>query len=486
MYLHPPDDRSVCDDSCATLPVEYEPAGGDAETSPPAEQPLFRPEALAERQTEGLGTVLLVPKLSHGLLALGAVAVAAAIIGLLFVADYTRKERVQGVLLPETGMIRVFAPKVSVVTELHVKDGGQVEKGAPLLTLSTDLNSASLGPAQAEVVRRLREQLRGAQLGRGLQHEKHRQAEETLSGRLSALEAEEAFREREIAVQRERVELADDAIARLETLHEQGLVAAQDWRRLKSERLDDLLRLRTLERDRAAAERERLTFEAERNAQPIEHVDRLSAIDRDIAALEQALAEAEASRAIVLPAPRAGVVTTLQAEPGARADPSLPLLSIVPSGAALEAKLYVPSRARGFLKEGQRVLLRYQAFPHQKFGQQEGRIATIARATIAPDEHARRLAGVAEAAVAGEAVYPITVRLEKQTVTAYGEAIPLQPGMALEADVQVESRRLIEWVFDPLFTLTGRLSEQEEAPTEKEEAPAKRNEAPANREEAGE
>jgi membrane fusion protein len=39
---------------------------------------------------------------------------------------------------------------------------------------------------------------------------------------------------------------------------------------------------------------------------------------------------------------------------------------------------------------------------------------------------------------------------------AYGQPAPLQPGMQVEADVMIESRRLIEWVFDPLFTLTGK------------------------------
>jgi membrane fusion protein len=40
-------------------------------------------------------------------------------------------------------------------------------------------------------------------------------------------------------------------------------------------------------------------------------------------------------------------------------------------------------------------------------------------------------------------------------VRAYGQPVPLQPGMQLDADVLLERRRLIEWVFDPIFTLTG-------------------------------
>jgi membrane fusion protein len=48
------------------------------------------------------------------------------------------------------------------------------------------------------------------------------------------------------------------------------------------------------------------------------------------------------------------------------------------------------------------------------------------------------------------------VKLVRQSAIAYGRAAPLQPGMQLEADLIIEKRRLIEWVFDPLYTLTGR------------------------------
>jgi membrane fusion protein len=57
---------------------------------------------------------------------------------------------------------------------------------------------------------------------------------------------------------------------------------------------------------------------------------------------------------------------------------------------------------------------------------------------------------------AGEPVYQIRVALQRQTVTVYGEAVPLQAGLAVEADIMLENRRLIEWVLDPLDTLTGR------------------------------
>jgi membrane fusion protein len=51
----------------------------------------------------------------------------------------------------------------------------------------------------------------------------------------------------------------------------------------------------------------------------------------------------------------------------------------------------------------------------------------------------------------------VTVRLAQQAITAYGKPEQLKPGMLLEADVLGEKRRLIEWVFEPLYSLKGKV-----------------------------
>ncbi len=57
----------------------------------------------------------------------------------------------------------------------------------------------------------------------------------------------------------------------------------------------------------------------------------------------------------------------------------------------------------------------------------------------------------------GEPFYRITVKLARQAITAYGKPEALKPGMLLEADVLGEKRRLIEWVFEPLYSLKGKV-----------------------------
>jgi membrane fusion protein len=106
--------------------------------------------------------------------------------------------------------------------------------------------------------------------------------------------------------------------------------------------------------------------------------------------------------------------------------------------------------------------LRYQAFPYQKFGHHVGHVLAVSRTPL----HASELAALPLAetsrkgtngGAAAEPKYRITVSLDKQAVQAYGQAQPLAAGMQLEADVLLDRRRLIEWIFEPLLSVTGRV-----------------------------
>jgi membrane fusion protein len=51
----------------------------------------------------------------------------------------------------------------------------------------------------------------------------------------------------------------------------------------------------------------------------------------------------------------------------------------------------------------------------------------------------------------------VEVALGEQEIRAYGNAVPLQPGMTLSADVVLEQRSLISWLLEPILSLQGRI-----------------------------
>lgn len=423
-----------------------------------SDAPLFREEALAERRSQWLGTVLLVPRISQTVLTAIGASAAAALVALLWFGSYTRTAHIGGWLVPQEGLVQVFAPQAGVVTAVKVREGSSVAVGDPLFVLSAEVQSSTRGATQLEIARLLTDRRASLQDAVTRRVQQKTMQSRALSARLTAVRAELAQLESNIALQRTRASLAAASQARERELRRQGFVSDEAMQGSEERRIDQYAKLGDLQRSRLALQRDALALREELDGLPLKADADLAEIQREIAAVEQQLAEAESRREVVVPAPAAGVVTTLQADLGGRPNASVPLLSIVPAGSHLEAHLFTPSRAVGFLRPGQRVRLRYQAYPYQKFGHYDGELVAISGTAINPKEMPAQLVGLTSLVGASDPVYRLVVRLARQSVSAYGKPVSLQPGMQLDADVLIERRRLIEWVLDPLFTLTGKWS----------------------------
>lgn len=420
------------------------------------EQPLFRPEVLSEQRSQWLGKVLLAPSVSHRLFTAFAMLSGTAIVLLLFFGDYTRKEKVVGWLVPQQGLVHIYTPQSGVVTQLNVDVGTVVVAGQALLTVSSERQSEALGATQQEVVRRLQSRRESLQAETAINVQIFEQELRDLDRQVVEAAQEIALREEELRVQRERVALAESSALRMDKGRRGGVVSQDSWLSSEDLRLEQLMIQRGLERDLAATERKKLSLEARIRSLPLELEKSRSSLQRQIDSLDQELAEVEARRQLVLTAPQSGVVTNLQLEQGNSVQPAVSLLSILPEGSELEARLSIPTRAIGFVEPGQTVQLRYKAFPYQKFGHYQGSISSVSRSTVKRSDTPFQVSASGQSVLGNEPVYLITVTLERQSIEAYGKAIALQPGMEFEADILLENRRLIEWVLEPLYTMTGR------------------------------
>jgi membrane fusion protein len=182
---------------------------------------------------------------------------------------------------------------------------------------------------------------------------------------------------------------------------------------------------------------------------PIATAESAARTEAEIAEIETRLKDVDRERGYQLRAPIAGRVSALQAWVGKSADPRLPVLSIVPEGDVLKAELLVPARAIGFVASGQTVQISYDTFPFQQFGFARGTVRSVSRTLLKPDE-------IVGPALVREASYRVEVALERQTIRAYGEELPLEPDLELQADVVAERRSLISWLLDPLVSVWRR------------------------------
>lgn len=413
---------------------------------------MFRTEALQAQRGQWLGAINLATPLSFRWWALLASVMAAAIVALLVFGQYTRRETVAGQLLPRAGMLTLSAQTTGTVTRALVHEGEQVRAEQPLVEVSANLVSAS-GNTYAQIGTQLHAQEAQVRASlAGLQPQSTAQAKD-LQTRIGMLATQVGQIDGQLTLARKQAATSAAFLQKIQPVVQKGIISVAQFNAYQSAALSDQAQVKTLERQRLDTEQQRSNLQAQLTQLPLDTAAKANQLRGQLAQLDAQLAQNSAQGGTLLRAPRAGIVSTLLVKPGQNVTSGQPLLSILPAGSQLEAQLLVPSNAIGFVSPGNRVVLCYQAFPYQKFGQQYGSVVQVSRSALSPAE-ATSLLGQNVATP----LYRVLVKLDHQTIDAYGKVEALKPGMALDADILLDHRSLWQWVFEPLYGLREQLA----------------------------
>ncbi len=417
---------------------------------------LFRPEVAEAQRQNWLGQVQLVRPLSLTVYSVGVLCLLALVIAFLFFGEYTRKARIGGVLVPDRGVIRLVPPVQGRVLERHVAEGQSVQAGEVMFVLALQGSTLS-DDVQARVRHSLDERRRSLEDAARQQSLLADGEALSLQRRLDEMTREQAQIEAEAALRRQRVALAQQSLERLESLIRDQFISAAQVQAKKEELIGLQAQAQALQRQSATLARDRAALEGQKRGLPMQLKARQGAIERDLAALAREAAEQDAVRQIVVRAPQDGTVSAVLAEAGQSVSPASALASLIPAGAHLQAHLFAPSGAVGFVRPDQKVRLRFEAFPYQKFGHQTGHVLQVSRTPLAAPELAGLPLSGPTQQDGTEPLFRITVAMDEPQLRAFGTTQPLVAGMRMQADVLLERRRLIEWLFEPVLGLTNRL-----------------------------
>lgn len=410
---------------------------------------LFRKEALQQKNSRLEGTLLLAASPRSTVLALIAFVFSLGLIVFLCVGEFNRKANVQGFLSPDKGLVKVFPQVVGTLLERRVEEGTSVHKGQVLAVISTEHGSLQVRDASGEAIRFLTERQASLDIELESQIEMDVLRVAAIESRRENLADELEQLDFAISTVTARMQNAREQSRRFEDLKKSGFAASSEVYRQKDISMEIHGRLQVLERDRVALLGRVHALDTEMASGALASRLQQESLKRRIIELQQQRAEYQSNSEIVVAAPADGIVTTILVQPGQQTRRDAPLLSIIPSGAQLEARLLVPSHAIGFITAGQTVALRYAAFPYQRFGHHRGVVNSIARTLLLPGD-------VDLPTPLTSPAYLVTVKLEEQSVVAYEREFPLQAGMSFEGDVLLDRRSIFQWMFDPLLSLTKR------------------------------
>lgn len=407
---------------------------------------LFRREAVQHATRRLEGTVVVATPLSLKTVGLFLAAIIFAVALFAAQATYSRKATVAGYLVPDQGMIRATSASAGTLQSVLVREGAVVQAGdhIAVLGLSTETVAGNVGTIVSQGLETESRAVRTRAMARLAQLE----VERDQSGeRLSKGETELKQIDTQISLQNQRVALARIELERGTEIARKGYLSKREVNARHVTVLGAEQELATLNRQKATIEREIADIRARLASIPLEIDSARSEAETAEASISQRRAESEARRLQIITAPLGGRIAALPVTAGQSLGAGATVAVIIPTGGRIEAELLAPSRAIGFVQPGQDVALSLQAFPYQRFGTVAGTVRTVSSTVIAPNEV--QLQGLS----VQEPVFRIRVALARESITAYSQDIPFQPGMLVSAEIVFDRRSLLEWLFDPIYAV---------------------------------
>jgi membrane fusion protein len=412
---------------------------------------LIRPESLRARELAWQGRPALALGLPAAFTSFASVALAAATAALITFGSYARRVDMEGTVLPSAGLIAISSPSPGWIETLGVHEGEAVEKGAWLYTLDLDTATKD-GRTQQQIINTqtaAREMLTQEIDRKTRMNEETRkqlrQKIESLTMQIDQIDGQITMHQGFFKSISKEYNLFLALVERHQASLNEMDSRQQAWMQSQS-------KLRELESSKLRLRGELSDAQYQLATTAISTADEIDALRTRILDIDEKLANSEARRSIEIRAPEAGVVTAIVGHPGQVVSTGEPMLKIVPKNACMHAELLAPSSAIGFIYQGERVLLRYSAFPYQKFGEYWGTVVSISQAALKPNEVESLRAGAPPLKESGP-FYRVDVNPDSQFVNVYGEGRPLPASMQVQAYALLDRRPLYQWILDPLYDI---------------------------------
>lgn len=413
-------------------------------------QQLFRKEVFEARKAKAMGEVKNITSLPSWVFTIMAVSAAVMFFSFAFWGEYSRRERVEGYLALDTSAARVAVTEAGRITKLHVKEGDEIEAGDTIISMSIDrdlvVGKSAATVASNELTKRYdaleREIISTQALGKQL-IEQNKQKVDNLVLEENNLISEEKL-------QQDRLKNSEATLNRYKELSKSKFVSEEALRQKYDDFTDQLIKSQNIKRSLAQVKREKQNSLLEESLIKLRTNNQVEQMKRQLSEIKENLALAESKKETLIKAPVAGVVSNLMVSAGQSVYAESQVANIIPRGSGLHAELMVPTRAVGFVKKGQKVIIRYEAFPYERFGQFGGTVQEVSKNIWMSGD---RLGPF----IIKEPLYRVDVALDSQSINSYGQELNLKPGMLLSADLIMEKRTVIEWIFEPLLKLKGRL-----------------------------
>lgn len=375
----------------------------------------------------------------------------------------------QGRIIP-SGHNKLIQPlEIGAIKAIHVSEGQLVARGDILVELDDESARADLQNIRQELSNLEQEHTRLSILGEWLQREaepsmppvsadalslfqrhlllaqwnEHQAKLEALHANRRKREAEQVSLQQQVRKLEATLPLVTKRAQTLQNLSEKKFLGEAQFLEMEQERIEIAYDLATNQKRadeivEAIAEIDTQKAQVQHNFLSQVLLQRQENRKRSEALNQERIKAATRLKAYTLISPIDGVVQQLAVHTlGGIVTPAQQLMVIIPDEGVLEVEALVENRDIGFVREGQQVEVKIDAFPFTKYGIIEAQLTDLSNDAVT--DEARGL------------VYKAKVMLKESRIRVERKWVNLSPGMTVTAEVKTGKRRLIEFFLAPLL-----------------------------------
>ncbi|MDN0089243.1 HlyD family secretion protein [Yersinia nurmii] len=415
---------------------------------------IFRKEVLDNQKARWNGKALLIKGVSPWIVLTVSIAIILMLIALLTLGEYTRRINITGEVITESHAINLFSPQQGFITQSLVSVGQSVKKGQQIYQIDisrvTDSGNVS-GKNMASIEKQIIE------LDNLVQRVKENKLSIAMNLEQQIAQNSHAYQESLKLIEASKKGMAEmqRTLDNYQEYQRKGLISKDQLANQRAIFYQQQNAYQSLYRQSMQENTQLTTLRTEKNIRLADFDNQISQYQYQRIDLQRQLTLAESSGVLVINAPIDGKIESLSVTPGQMVNLGDSLAQLTPKERKqYRLVLWIPTSSAPYVMAGDRINIRYDAFPFEKFGQFSGHIISIS-AVPASSQEMSTYNNIPKGANRniGTAYYKTLVAMDDQSLLYQGRQLKLSNGLTAQATIFMEKRPLYKWMFSPFYDM---------------------------------
>ncbi|STW60043.1 secretion permease [Klebsiella pneumoniae] len=419
---------------------------------------LYRTEAIEYKRHHWRGKALLLAGLPAWLIVLLSTLFLIALIVAVIFCKFTQRIDVKGEVITLPHSINVFSPQQGFIIKQYVKIGDLVKKNQPLYEIDVSRNTSS-GNVSAAQVESINEKIYNSEeIIKKLVHNK-KQTLNALNEQLKTSTDSLKVTIRMLQNTQAGLKKMHDNLASYDKYLSDGLITKDQYNYQHSLYFQQQSAYQSLVSQKMQLESQITQLNSDKVTKAADFDNQISSQYNQTNDYKNQLIESNANGNLIVKATADGRIESLSATQGQTVDNGSSLAQIKPIGnVEYYLILWLPNNSIPYLKIGDSINIRYDAFPADKFGQFPGEIISISSMPASHQEMSE-YTNVNNGSTQQElALYKAIVKIKDKEFSYKGKTLSLSNGLKAQAVVFLEERPLYMWMFTPIYKISQSVS----------------------------